>query len=72
MKVLAKVTLGVFVAVAMQLSAGLAQAGTNPDELLKGFGEQAKKSDKAFGGFSAEAGKTFYSAEQTDKKGEKI
>jgi cytochrome c peroxidase len=72
MKVLAKVTLGVFVAVAMQLSAGLAQAGTNPDELLKGFGEQAKKSDKAFAGFSAEAGKTFYSAEQTDKKGEKI
>jgi hypothetical protein len=72
MRVFTKVSVGVLFALALQIGSAPALAGTNPDELVKGFGEEVKKSDKAFAGFSAEAGKAFYAAEQTDKKGEKI
>jgi len=52
-------------------SAAQSQAAT-PDEILKQYEDQAKKSNKAFTGFSAAKGKAFFAAENTNKKGEKV
>lgn len=69
---LTNVTVAVVVALGLQMTFGKALAGTNPEELLKGFEAEAKQENKAFAGFDAGAGKAFYGAEQTTKKGEKV
>lgn len=65
-----KKILGVVVAsVCLSFAATLVHAAT-PDEILQQYTTEAKK-DKTFKGFSADAGKSFFLAERTNKKGEK-
>ena len=47
-------------------------AAATPDDLIQQYTTEAKKSDKAFKGFSADAGKKFFLAERTNKKGETV
>ncbi len=53
-------------------SVNQAALATTPDELLKEYEASAKKANKSFKEFSAEAGKKFFLAEMTNKKGETV
>lgn len=60
--------MGVFFFVSMLFS-GQAQA-MSPDEIMAKYAAEVKKTNKSFKEFSAAKGKAFYSAENTNKKGE--
>jgi Domain of unknown function (DUF1924) len=60
---------GLSLLAASALSSNLKAA--TPDDILQEYTAEAKKTDKAFKGFSADAGKKFFMAERTNSKGEK-
>ena len=60
--------LSLLAAVLLVTGAGIADADANRDAILASFAAQAKQADPAFAGFSAAAGKTFWTGTHSGGK----
>ena len=67
-----KIARKVLVIAAMAAGTTATVQAATPDDILKGYEADVKKSDKGFKGFSADAGKKFYAEPHSGAKGEKI